>query len=206
MTRRLPERNASDRPSASEVDFGTSSASCNASCAMRVKSSILTVPAWAAFRSRLATNARISWSPPQDRFSKTCSSTNSSRALKPSPIFMEDSLLRYAGTERYQEHPGSRKSYGLKVISGCPYGSVATRDAHILDSASARRGRMSATRSCNFSPDAFILRGKRIEIDQVRIVVGTGLAVGPVAAMNVNQSLDTPGIQIVHMLMLQCDR
>src|ERR1700676_587262 len=65
---------------------------------------------------------------------------------------------------------------------------------------------MPATRSCNTSPDALLLLcGKRIEIDELRIV-GTGLAVEPVAAMNVNQGLHTPGIQIIHMLMPQRDR
>ena len=44
---------------------------------------------------------------------------------------------------------------------------------------------MPATRSCNISSDAFLLRGKRIEIDELRIV-GMGLAVEPFAAMNVN--------------------
>jgi len=65
---------------------------------------------------------------------------------------------------------------------------------------------MPATRSCNISSDALLLLcGKRIEIDELRIV-GTRLAVEPFAAMNVNQGQHTPGIQIVHMLMPQRDR
>jgi hypothetical protein len=63
---------------------------------------------------------------------------------------------------------------------------------------------MPASRSCNFSSDVLLLRGQHIEIDELRIV-GTGLAVGPVAAMNVNEGLHTPGIQMIHMLMLQRD-
>ena len=55
------------------------------------------------------------------------------------------------------------------------------------------------------SSEALLLRSKRIEIDELRIV-RTGLAVGPFAAMNVNQGLHTPGIQIVHVLMPQRDR
>src|ERR1700727_269956 len=61
---------------------------------------------------------------------------------------------------------------------------------------------MPPQRSCNIGPDGLFLCGKRIEIDELRIV-GTGLAVGHVAAMNVNQGLYPPGIQMVHMLMPQ---
>jgi hypothetical protein len=49
-----------------------------------------------------------------------------------------------------------------------------------------------------------LLRGERVEIDEMRIVVG-GIAVLP-AAMNVHQGLNPPGIEIVHMLMPQRHR
>jgi hypothetical protein len=38
-----------------------------------------------------------------------------------------------------------------------------------------------------------LLRGERIEIDELRIVV-MGIAIEPSAAMNVHQGLHTPGI------------
>jgi len=60
-------------------------------------------------------------------------------------------------------------------------------------------------RLCDIGSDVLVLCGKRIEIDELWIV-RAGLAVGPFAAMKVNQGLHTPGIQIVDMLMPQRDR
>jgi hypothetical protein len=60
-------------------------------------------------------------------------------------------------------------------------------------------------RSCDTSSDAFPLCGKRIKVDELRIV-GTKLALESFAAMNVNQCLHTPGIQMIYMPMPQRDR
>jgi len=49
------------------------------------------------------------------------------------------------------------------------------------------------SRSCDTSSNAFLLCGKRIKIDELRIV-GTELALVSFAAMKVHQRLHTPGI------------
>src|SRR5579872_4975419 len=57
--------------------------------------------------------------------------------------------------------------------------------------------------SRNVSPDVLLLSGKRIQIDELQ-TVGKGPAVESLAAVKVNQGLHTPGIQIIGMLMPQC--
>jgi len=47
-----------------------------------------------------------------------------------------------------------------------------------------------------------VFGNQSIEIDELRIVL-LGVAVEPRAAMKVHQCLDTPGVEMVHMLMLQ---